>query len=116
MYMNDLRKKQGVWFDDGIRDLIEKGANKKDKSSPEFWIYERNGEVSEKEYNQAKGLGDGDENKFYVAKVIVGGTEKDNPTILLYCDYLNKKPYKEGHRTAYTGTWLRVGMYRLLMD
>ena len=112
---SDLRKKNEVW--ENVEELIKLGSKKKRQ---DFYVYERNGEVSEKEYNEAKGKRGGKEDKYYQAKVIVGGTEKDKPTTVLFCDYLTEKGkkaiYKEYHRSAYTGTWLRRGLYQLLMD
>ena len=114
---SDLRKKNGVWDSDKVEELIKMGSKKKRQ---DFYVYERNGEVSEKEYNEAKGKKGGKEDKYYQAKVIVGGTEKDKPTTVLFCEYLTDKGkkaiYKEYHRSAYTGTWLRRGLYQLLMD
>ena len=114
MTASDLRKKIDVWLK--VEDLITLGSAKGRKKASEFYIYERNGEVSEREYNEVKGQKGGDENKFYLAKVIVGGIDKDKPTHLLFCDYLNKKPYKEYHRGKYSGRWMRVGVYEMLFD
>ena len=114
---SDLRKKNGVWDSEKVEELIKMGSKKKRQ---DFYVYERNGEVSEKEYNEVKGKKGGKEDKYYQAKVIVGGTEKDKPTTVLFCEYLTEKGkkaiYKEYHRSAYTGTWLRRGLYQLLMD
>ena len=114
---SDLRKKNGVWDSEKVEELIKMGSK---KNRQDFYVYERNGEVSEKEYNEAKEIKGGKEDKYYQAKVIVGGTEKDKPTTVLFCEYLTDKGkkaiYKEYHRSAYTGTWLRKGLYYLLMD
>ena len=116
MVSSDLRKKFGVWDDKAINELLKSGKPEANKSSPEFHIYERNGEVSEKEYNMAKGESDGSENKYILAKVIVGGTQKDKPTQILFCEEISEKPYKEYHRSTYCGRWLRMGLYEILMD
>lgn len=113
MFSTDLRKKTDVW--ENVEELI-KSAKTEKKTSPEFYIYERNGEVSEKEYNQAKKKKGGREDKYLLAKVIVGGLEKDKPTQILFCEEMEEKPYKEYHRSSYSGRWLRVGMFELLMD
>jgi len=116
----DLRKKQDVW--ENVEELLKSGKKKYGKSSPEFFIYERNGEVSEKEYNDTyaqmtgEALKKGKDNKYLLTKIIVGGTEKDKPTQILFCEKLDKKPYKEYHRSPYAGRWLRMGLYEILMD
>jgi len=117
MISSDLRKKKDVWNNEAIDRLLKSGKADVNKSNPEFHIYERNGEVSEKEYYTAKKINkDGDENKYFLVKVIVGGTEKDKPTEILFCDTIDKKPYKEYHRSTYCGRWLRMGLYEILMD
>lgn len=120
MLATDLRKKVDVW--NNVEKLIKNAKADDKKTSPEFYIYERNGEVSEKEYIEGKDLltgqvsGGGREDKYLLAKVIVGGLEKGNPTEVLFCEEIDKKPYKEYHRTAYAGRWLRMGLYEILMD
>jgi hypothetical protein len=114
MYPADLMRKKGVW--NNIDGLIASGKTSKKRSTPEFYIYERNGEVTEKELFEAMDKPGGDESKYVLAKVIVGGAEKGAPSHILYADYLSEKPYKEAHRTPYAGTWLRMGLYQLLMD
>jgi hypothetical protein len=116
MISSDLRKKKGIWRDKEIDELLKSGKPGLNKSSPEFYIYERNGEVNEKEYNEAMGEKGGEEDKYDLAKVIVGGTEKGKPTQILFCEYIDEKPYKEYHRSTYCGTWLRRGLYEILMD
>jgi len=116
MISSDLRKKKNVWYNEEIDELLNSGKPELNKSSPEFHIYERNGEISEKEYNEIKDIDGGDENKYILAKVIVGGTEKENPTEVLFCEEITDKPYKEYHRSTYCGRWLRMGLYEILMD
>jgi hypothetical protein len=116
MISSDLRKMKGTWDDKAIDELLKSGKPGLNKSSPEFFIYERNGEVNEKEYNEAMGKTGGDENKYSLAKVIVGGVEKEKPTQVLFCEYIDEKPYKEYHRSTYCGRWLRMGLYEMLMD
>ena len=119
MLSTDLRRKVGVWSN--VEELIKSAKDNK-KSAPEFFIYERNGEVSEKEYYQAKMLEtkgepkEGREDAYLLAKIIVGGVEKDKPMTVLFCDEISDKPYKEYHRSSYSGRWLRVGLYEALMD
>lgn len=114
MVSTDLRKKMDVW--DNVEVLLKGGKKENEKTSPEFHIYERNGEITEKSYYQAKGKDGGDENKYILTKVIVGGTEKDKPTEVLFCEEITEKPYKEYHRSPYCGRWLRQGLIEILMD
>ena len=119
----DLRKMSGTW--NNVEKLIKAGKPTDKKTNPEFYVYERNGEVSEKEYYKTKALLDKDfddkgkdypEDKFVLAKIVVGGVEKGNPMTVLFCDTIVTKPYKEFHRSTYSGRWLRVGLYEQLMD
>ena len=119
----DLRKMSGTWKN--VEELIKMGKPTAKKTTPEFFVYERNGEVSEVDYYKTKAMYDKDfedkgktysENKFILAKIVVGGVEKDNPTKVLYCEEIVEKPYKEFHRSTYSGRWLRVGLYEQLMD
>lgn len=120
MLPSDLRKKKDVWYN--VDKLIESGTKKYKKSNPEYHIYERNGEVSEKDYNDTLAQmtnekpKKGSEDKYLLAKVIVGGTDKDKPSHILFCEYIDERPYKEYHRSSYKGRWLRVGAYETLMD
>ena len=111
----DIRKKQGVW--ENIDKLVDAGKKEHDKTAPEFFIYERNGEITTKEYNESKGMDSGDENTYILAKIIVGGINKDDPTELLFAETIpNKNFYKEYHRGKFSGRWLRVGLYEVLFD
>jgi hypothetical protein len=114
MVSSDLRKKMSVW--DNVQELIDEGKADEKKTSPEFFIYERNGEITEKEYFDAKDMDGGDENKYILAKIIVGGNKKNDPNHILWCDEMKKKPYFEYHRSKYSGRWMRVGMYEVLFD
>lgn len=116
MVSSDLRKMKGLWDNTEIDELLKSGKTEVNKSSPEFYVYERNGEVSEKEYNEAKDIEGGDENVYILAKVIVGGNQKEKPTQVLFCEEISEKPYKEYHRSTYCGRWLRMGLYEILMD
>jgi len=116
MISSDLRKKKGVWIDEAVDRLLKSGKPEDHKSNPEFHIYERNGEISTKEYFSSKKMEGGSEDVYVLAKVIVGGTEKDKPTEILFSELIEKKPYKECHRGTYCGRWLRLGLYEILMD
>ena len=111
----EIRKKADVW--DNVEKLIESGKKEHDKTAPEFFIYERNGEITTREFAEAQGKPKGgDDKKYMLAKIIVGGIQKDAPTEILFMDELNKKQYKEYHRGKYSGRWLRTGMYEILFD
>lgn len=114
MYSGDLRKKIGIW--DNVTELINSASLDIHKTSPEFYIYERNGEISEKDYYELSGKDGGDESKYILCKVIVGGNQKDDPKEVLFYDEIHKKPYKEYHRGTFCNRWLRVGMYEILFD
>ena len=114
MYSADLRKKIDIW--ENVEKLIDCSKIDLNKSAPEYYVYERNGEISQKDYYEAKGKTGGDEKKYILAKVIVGGIENDAPTELLFCEELSKKPYKEYHRGKYSGRWMRLGLYEALFD
>lgn len=111
----EMRKKVDVW--ENVEDLIKSAKPNDEKSSPEFYIYERNGEITEKDFYETKGkIEKGDETKYVLAKVIVGGIEKESPTEVLFSEIIDEKPYKEYHRGTYSGKWLRQGMYEILFD
>lgn len=110
----DVRKKADAWSN--IDKLLELGKVEEGKTAPEFYIYERNGEITTKAYYEAKGERRGDDKTYILAKVIVGGIKKDDPTQVLFTDEISEKPYKEYHRGKYSGRWLRVGMYEVLFD
>lgn len=111
MTASDLQKKIGLWED--VENLIKEAVGKK---KTDFYIYERNGEISEKEYNETKKKEGGVENKYILTKIIVGGIDKDNPGHILFCEEIDEKPYKEYHRGRYNGRWIRVGMIEILFD
>ena len=111
MTASDLQKKIGLWED--VENLIKEAVGKK---ITEFYIYERTGEISEKEYNETKKKEGGVENKYILTKIIVGGIDKDNPGHILFCEEIDEKPYKEYHRGRYNGRWIRVGMIEILFD
>lgn len=114
MSSSDLRKRIGIW--ENVDELLKAAKTEDKEIASEFHVYERNGEISEKDFNEIKGLTGGDENKFLLTKVIVGGIKKGEPTTVLFSSTLTEKEYKEYHRGTYCGRWLRVGMYELLFD
>lgn len=90
-------------------------------TSKHYEIFEYTGEVSELEFNELKGIPDGDANTYFLAKVIVAGVTKSGKgeRYVLFaekltgdmCDY-----YLDAHRGRYEGRFWRVGMYEMLFD
>lgn len=123
---SQLRAKDGLWMN--VDEVIEEcgdrsfkaGLDTTDKAttSPFYEIFERNGEISEKELFEAQGKEGGDENKFILAKVIVAGLQKgqEEHKYVLFADKLSQFPYKAAHRGAYKGRFWREGLVELLMD
>jgi len=124
---SDLRNKEGVWknVDGVIKSCGNKEFNATSKSAstlttnPYYEIYERNGEISEKQLFEAQDKQGGDEDKFILAKIIVAGLGKGNTKAMRYClfaESLNTMPYREAHRGRYKGRWWREGLYEVLFD
>lgn len=86
-----------------------------------YEIFEFTGEVSEQEFNQIKGEKDGDEHKYFLAKIIVAGLHRGGTgeKYALFAEKLHGEMcdyYKDAHRGKYEGRFWRVGMYELLFD
>ncbi len=95
-------------------------ANKFTKN-PYYEIFERNGEITEKELFEAQGKEGGDENKYVNARIIVAGLDKqskDDNSYILFAEEMGdlSKYYYEAHRGPYKGKWWREGLYELLFD
>lgn len=118
---------------DNVQEVIEKCGNKFFQASEMttetettgkiYEIHEYTGEVSEKEFLELKGDESGDENKFFLAKVILAGLSKGNTSerIVLFAEQLPKKAkmsdyYIDAHRGPYKGRFWREGMYEILFD
>jgi hypothetical protein len=111
-----------------IKDLGNKSFTATAQTTPiastnkRYEIYEFTGEMSEAEYNAIKGIEEeGDENKYFLAKVITAGLKKsgDGEKYVLFADKLTGKisdHYIYAHRGKYNGRFWRVGMYELLFD
>jgi len=120
----ELRAKSDIWKN--IDEVIEscgsktvsavKGGIEQDKSVKYYEVYERNGEISEKELMEAQGKAGGKEDKYLLAKVIVAGLDSDEGAYVLYADEIKEMPYKEYHRGRYNGRWFRQGLYEILFD
>lgn len=129
MTASDLTAMTG-W--DHVNDVIENSANITfftatantstiDTAIKHYEIYEYTGEISEKEFNALKNIKDGDENKFFLAKVIVAGLTKSNTTekYTMFAEKLKGTMadwYMDAHRGRYEGRFWRVGIYELLFD
>ena len=126
---SDLRAKKGIWnnIDEVIKTCGDKqysstnSDNTKETENLYYEIFERNGEISEKDLFEAQGKEGGSEDKYILAKIIVAGTGskgniKKNTKYVLYADTISEMPYKEYHRGRFQGRWFRIGMYELLMD
>jgi len=89
-----------------------------------YELFEFTGEISELEYKELKGdssVVEGDENKYYLAKVIVAGLKKGGTgeKFVMLCKKLKGNMddhYVFAHRGKYEGRFWRVGMYELLFD
>lgn len=93
-----------------------------ESSSPLYEIYERNGEVSEKDLYEAQGKEGGDEKKYVLARIISAwGNSDGGKRYVLFAEAFpdGKKMsdfFIEAHRGPYKGRWWREGMYELLFD
>lgn len=111
--------------------VIEDLGNKSFKASTEttpisstgkrYEIFEFTGEVNELEFNQTKGIEGGDENKYFLAKVVVAGLKESGTgeKYTLFAERLTgtiSDYYIYAHRGRYEGRFWRVGMYELLFD
>jgi len=125
---SDLRAKKGVWknVDNVIKECGTRGfaptpdTDDKETTNKHYEIFERNGEISEKDLFEAQEKSGGDEEKYVLAKLVIAGGSKGargkEAKYVLYADKIPEMPYKEYHRGKYQGRWFRMGMYELLMD
>ena len=126
-----LRAMSGAWDETKVKEVLEgndktykSGATSGEKTTtvPYYDIYERNGEISVKDFKEYKGeeVKDGDEDKYLLAKVIAAGdkaqTSGVNITHILFVGKIAKMPFKEYHRSRYKQRWWREGIYELLFD
>lgn len=129
MTASELKKKEGIWenIDEVIKDLGNKFYKASelstdiDKTSKNYEIWEYTGEISEKEFNSLKGEDDGDEHKYFLAKVIVAGLDegRKNTKHVLFADKLTgdmADHYISAHMGSYKGRLWRVGLYEKLFD
>lgn len=119
------------WDQDKIKLVIKELGNKSFKASTQttpidstnkrYEIFERTGEVNELEFNQAQGKEGGDENKYFLAKVVVAGLKESGTgeKYTLFADKLTGTIFKHyifAHRGRYEGRFWRIGMYEMLFD
>ena len=122
---SDLRAKKDIWknVDDVIKNCgsknisVVKNGISKEQSVKYYEVYERNGEISEKELKEAQGKEGGSEDKYVLAKIIVAGLSgSDKEGSVLFAEEISEMPYKEYHRGRYNGRWWRAGLYETLFD
>lgn len=125
-------KKMGSWDQNTVEKFLKDCGNKEFSKSDfttdipttnkRYEVFEFTGEVNEKEFNQlTEGNAEGDENKYFLAKIIVGGLRKNGTgeKYVLFADKLKGKLsdwYQYAHRGKYEGRFWRMGMYELLFD
>jgi hypothetical protein len=106
-----------------VEDVIENCGKKERKqtgdttevesTSPVYTVYERNGEVSEKELYEAQGKDGGDDTKYLLARIIVAADDySGGKKFVVYAEPFpaNKKMsdvFLEAHRGPYNGKWFR---------
>jgi len=121
---SDLRAKKGIW--ENVEEVIKSCGNRyfsaTEKSTDiemttKFYeIYERNGEVSEKDLLEVQKKQGGNEENYVMAKIIVAGLKNEQGRFVLFAEEIKDKPYKEAHRGRYDGRWFRKGLYEILFD
>lgn len=124
-------KRMESWDQDKAQKVIKELGNKTFSASEQtdpiestnkrYEIFEYSGEVSELEFNQLKGKNEGDEHKYFLAKIIVAGLRKSGAgeKYTLFAEKLDGKlsdHYIYAHRGSYKGRFWRVGMYEMLID
>jgi hypothetical protein len=130
-----------VW--DNTKETVQMfQQDSQDNAQVDCYIYERRGELTLKDYKEAKGkkANDGDEDKYVQTLVIAAIKTGQNNSItqqflqntiggsgvLLFCEEVKGKknqdgreyykPYKEAHFGAYEGRWFRRGYREALFD
>ncbi|MCR4307130.1 MAG: hypothetical protein NUV80_01060 [Candidatus Berkelbacteria bacterium] len=128
MTQSELRKMKGTWQDEAVDKVIKNCGSKmfsavsntqikQATETPYYEVFERNGEVSTKELQEAQGVEGGDDNTFVLAKVICAGIgDSQGGEYILFAEEIDEMPYVEYHRGPYKGTWLREGLVWLLLD
>ena len=126
-----LRGMMGKWDTNSVQEVLDSN-NKTYKSKtssvehkttvPYYEVYERNGEISVKDFKEYKGkpVNTGDEKKYMLAKVIAAADKSQttgiNATHIFFVGKISQMPFKEYHRSRYKQRWWREGIYELLFD
>ena len=129
MTQSDLRAMEGTYknVDEVIKNCGNTQFSKTEKGIGEirtkklYEIYRRTGEISEKDLFEAQGKKGGDENKFFLCRVVAAGLKKGKASdrYILFAEKMDGKMsdyFIEAHRGPYKGRWWREGMYELLFD
>lgn len=126
---SQLRARANVY--QNVDSVIKNCGNKLFKKSPRtgatattnplYEIFERNGEISERDLFEAQGKEGGETDKYLLARVVVAGlaNDKDTEKYVLFAEPLTGKMsdhFIEAHRGPYKGKWWREGLYELLFD
>lgn len=121
----ELRKKKGVWNNEGINALLTQAPNRKTikdgkiSTTPIYTIYEYTGEISEADYKELGGELGGNPDKYIFAKVIISDPDNGEVQTLFREDLSGKKMtdfYRHVGRGNYKGRFWREGMYEILFD
>lgn len=130
MTASQLAQMKG-WNKDEVTKVIKDLGDKSFKATTEttnadstrknYEIYEFTGEVNELEFNEAKGINTGDENNYFLAKVVVAGLKEGGAgeKHTLFAEKLAgsiSDSYIYAHRGRYEGKFWRAGMYEILFD
>ena len=126
-------KAMTTWNQEAAQEVIEELGDESftasanttpiDSATKRYEIFEYTGEVSIKEFKEAKGEKplEGDEHEYILAKVICAGLKENKmgKKYTLFAEKLAGKlsdHYIYAHRGKYEGRFWRVGMYELLFD
>lgn len=119
------------WDDESVEETIDKLGNKSftastnttpiSSTSNRYEIFEFTGEVNELEFNECKGIKGGDEDKYFLAKVVVAGLKEGGTgeKFTLFAEKLTgtiSDHYIDAHMGKYEGRFWRVGVYEMLFD
>lgn len=126
-------KRMSQWDQDKVDEVIKDLGNKVFKSAAlttpaetsgkKYEIFEFTGEISEQEFNQVKGIEGGDEQTYFLAKIVIAGLQEGGKgeKYTLFAEKLGANEnisdyYIYAHRGKYEGRFWRVGMYEQLFD
>lgn len=121
---SDLRAKEGIWKNVeevikscGKREFAPTSKSEKIETTNLYYrIFERNGEISEKDLFEAQGKSGGNKDKYFLAKIIGTKFKEESGKYILFAEKISEMPYKEAHRGRYESKWFRKGIYETLFD